>query len=223
MIEMSPSILSADFSRLGEHVKEALDAGAKRIHVDVMDGMFVPNITIGPLVLDSLQPVTKPSGALLEVHLMIEQPDRYLEAFAKAGAGMLIVHVETCPHLHRTIQSIRQLGVIPGVTLNPATSISTLEEILPEVEQVLVMTVNPGFGNQHFIETSLDKISRLRAMLDQRGLKDVAIEVDGGVNRDTIASIAKAGANVFVAGSAIFNDKASVSANLKELLDAAEA
>jgi ribulose-phosphate 3-epimerase len=221
MIEIAPSILSADFSRLGEQVREALSAGTKRIHVDVMDGHFVPNITMGPIVVKALRPLVSQFGSMLEVHLMITQPERYLADFAQAGADGLIVHVETCPHLHRTIQNLRELGVRPGVTLNPATPLVTLEEILPDVEQVLVMTVNPGFGGQEFIPASLDKIARLRTMLMNRGLARIPIEVDGGIHAGTIAAVAKAGATIAVAGSAVFSGQSSVATNIQALRDAA--
>lgn len=221
MIEFAPSILAADFSRLGEQVRGCLEAGITRIHMDVMDGQFVPNITFGPLVVEALRPLADSFGAILETHLMIIQPERYLADFVRAGADLVLVHVETCPHLHRTIQNIHQLGVKVGVVINPATPLVTLEEILPDVDQILLMTVNPGFGGQELIPATLDKIARLRRILVERNLSHIPIEVDGGVNRDTIGSIAKAGADIFVAGSAVFNPRASIAENLKSLLEAA--
>lgn len=212
-IKIAPSILSADFARLGEQVKEAELAGVDWIHVDVMDGHFVPNLTIGPLITRALRPVT---GLPLDVHLMIEQPERYLADFAKAGADVLTVHVETCPHLHRTIQQIKELGVKAGVTLNPATPLSSLTEILPYVDLVLIMSVNPGFGGQSYIPTSTAKIAQLRAMLDDLG-SQAELEVDGGVNPTTIREVVEAGATILVAGSAIFNDRAPVAANVAQL------
>jgi ribulose-phosphate 3-epimerase len=211
--KIAPSILSADFARLGAHVKEAEMAGVDYIHVDVMDGHFVPNITIGPLIVKALRPVT---ALPLDVHLMIKQPERYLADFAEAGADILTVHVETCPHLHRTIQHIKELGVKAGVTLNPATPLVTLEEVLPEVDQVLIMSVNPGFGGQSYIPGSTAKIARLRAMLDAIN-SPAELEVDGGINTTTVKEIVAAGATVLVAGSAIFNQRASVADNVQQL------
>lgn len=216
-IKIAPSILSADFARLGEQVQEAIEAGSDLIHVDVMDGHFVPNLTLGPAILAALRPIARASGIPLDVHLMIEQPERMIPEFAQAGADILTVHVETCPHLHRTVQQIKELGARAGVTLNPATPLSSLEEILPFVDLVLLMSVNPGFGGQSYIPTSTDKIARLRQMLRSRGLDQVELEVDGGIKDSTIAQAAKAGASILVAGSAIFNSKASIAANLQAL------
>jgi len=211
---LSPSILSSDFTRLGEQVKAAAAAGAEYIHVDVMDGHFVPNITIGPPIVKALRPLADDLGLVLDVHLMIEQPERMLSAFAQAGADILTVHIETCPNLHRTIQQIRELGARPGVTLNPGTPLVMLEEILPYVDQALIMSVNPGFSGQSYIPASTDKIARLRAMLDARGLDWVAIEVDGGIKPSNAAEVVAAGANILVAGSAVFNSTASVKENI---------
>ena len=201
MIKISPSILSADFARLGDEIRAIDVGGADYIHVDVMDGHFVPNITIGPLVIEAVRKVTtKP----LDVHLMIENPDRYILDFAKAGADLITVHQEAVPHLHRTIQLIKSLGKKAGVSINPATPVSTLEVILDDLDLVLLMSVNPGFGGQSFIPATLAKISALRQRIAERGLS-VEIEIDGGVKADNIGEIAAAGADVFVAGSAVFS------------------
>jgi len=207
-VKIAASILSADFCRLGEQIAAAEAAGADYIHCDVMDGHFVPNITIGPLVV---QAVRRATVLPLDVHLMIENPERYIPAFAEAGANNLTVHVETCPHLHRTVQQIRELGVGASATINPGTSLSVLDEILPYVEMVLLMTVNPGFGGQSFIETMCPKIERLRETVERRGLQ-TEIEVDGGVNVNTVGRVVEAGANVLVSGSAIFTPFAKFAA-----------
>ena len=214
-VMIAPSILSADFSRLGEEIKAVEAAGADVIHIDVMDGHFVPNITIGPLVVKAARQVT---DLPLDVHLMITQPDRYLQDFIDAGADWVTVHVEACTHLHRTLGYIRSQGKKAGAVLNPATSLSTLEYVLAELDLVMLMSVNPGFGGQSFIESSLEKISRLRAMLDQVN-PEAGIEVDGGISPATIARVAKAGANIFVAGSAVYGaaDYRAVIAEMKQL------
>jgi ribulose-phosphate 3-epimerase len=200
MIEIAPSILSADFSKLGEEIKAAERGGAGLIHVDVMDGHFVPNITIGPLVVKAARRAT---NLPLDCHLMITDPDLYINDFARAGATMISVHVEAVVHLHRTLAAIRDLGCRPGVVLNPATPLVSVEEALPSVDYVLVMSVNPGFGGQSFISTSLDKISRLRGMIDSRGL-NVHVEVDGGIDATNVADVVRHGAEWIVAGSAVF-------------------
>jgi len=212
-IKISPSILSADFTRLAEQVREAEEAGVDYIHVDVMDGHFVPNITIGPMIVKALRPVTK---LPLDVHLMIENPELYIEDFSKAGADIITVHQEATPHLHSTIQQIHDLGIRAGVSINPSTSVITLEEIIFEVDLVLVMSVNPGFGGQSYINSCTSKIRKVRAMLDDCG-SSADLEVDGGVNVDTVKEVIGAGANAFVAGSAIFNDKSSVAENVSAL------
>jgi ribulose-phosphate 3-epimerase len=200
-IKIMPSVLSADFRRLGQEVEEVEKAGAAGIHLDVMDGRFVPNITIGPFIIEAVrQTTTLP----LDVHLMIVEPERYLGDFARAGADILSVHQEACPHLHRTIQQIKQLGKQAGVVLNPSTPISTLEEILTDVDQILLMSVNPGFGGQSFIEASVDKVRRLRRLLDERGAH-AELEIDGGIDPRTAPRVVSAGATMLVAGSAVFH------------------
>lgn len=218
-VRIAPSILSADFSRLGDQVAQAIQAGAEIIHVDVMDGHFVPNLTIGPLVVEAIHPLAKSAGVLLDVHLMVERPERLVLDFVHAGAGNITVHVETCPNLHRTVQQIKESGIKAGVTLNPATPLESLEEILPFVDLVLVMSVNPGFGGQVYIPTVTQKISRLRSMLDRRGLDHIELEVDGGIHAGTAAEVVKAGVSILVAGSAIFNQQRSIGENYLALLE----
>ncbi len=201
MVKIAPSILAANFAKLGEEVVEVEKAGAELIHIDVMDGHFVPNITMGPIVVEALRPLTK---LPLDVHLMIENPDQYIEMFAKAGADYITVHVEACPHLHRTIQLIRSFGVKPGVVLNPHTPVSSIQHILEDVDMVLFMTVNPGFGGQKFIHSVLPKVKELAAIVKEKNLS-IDIEIDGGINEETIKLCVEAGANIFVAGSAIYN------------------
>jgi len=215
-VRLAPSILAADFARLGEQVTDAERAGADRIHVDVMDGHFVPNLSMGPAVVQSVRRVTH---LPLETHLMVSDPEAFLEAFAEAGSDSLLVHWEGNANLHRTVQRIKALGKRAGVVINPATPASVLEEILVEVEQVLVMTVNPGFGHQHFIHTTLPKIRRVRRMVEQLD-RPCDVEVDGGIDATTAPLVVDAGANVLVAGSAIFTDAESVAAAMKRLANA---
>ena len=218
-VQIAPSILAADFAALGAAVEAAERGGADLIHVDVMDGHFVPNITIGVPVVRSLKRI---ATVPLDVHLMITDPDRYLEAFREAGASMISVHVEVLPHLHRTVQAIKALGARAGVVLNPATPVTSLERIAGDVDFVLVMSVNPGFGGQAFIESSLGKLRQARSMIDARGL-NVRLEIDGGVKIDNIGRIAAAGADTFVAGSAIFGsaDYAKTVTMMRKAIDAA--
>ena len=199
-LRIAPSILASDFSRLGEEVRAAEAAGADWIHIDVMDGHFVPNISIGPGIVEAVRRCT---DLPLDVHLMIEAPDRYVADFAAAGAQTIGVHVEACPHLHRSVQTIREAGARPCVVMNPATIPATVEPVLADIDQVLVMTVNPGFGGQKFIPSALRAVEKIRGWIDERGL-DVDLEVDGGITTETIGGAARAGANVFVAGTAVF-------------------
>lgn len=201
MVKIAPSILSADFSRLLEHVKEVEEAGVDYLHIDVMDGHFVPNISFGAPVMKSLKGKT---NLFMDVHLMIENPDQYIGDFVDAGANLINVHIEACTHIHRTIQLIKSYGVKAAVTLNPGTPLVTIEEILPQLDMVLLMSVNPGFGGQSYIEATTDKIRRLKAMIDNKGLT-CDIQVDGGINLNNVKEVVDAGANIFVAGSAIFN------------------
>ncbi len=218
MIKIAPSILSADFARLADGVAEAEAAGADWIHVDVMDGHFVPNITIGPPVVAALRKVT---DLPLDVHLMIAAPERYVDAFADAGADILTVHQEATTHLHRTVQAIKHRAIRAGVSLNPATPAHTLGEILPYLDLVLVMSVNPGFGGQSFVPTSTAKIARIRRMLADGGIHDVEVQVDGGIGPDTAGEVTAAGATVLVAGAAVFGGVGTVAENITAIRTAA--
>lgn len=215
-VHVAPSILSADFARLGDELETVLTAGARVVHVDVMDGHFVPNLTIGPLVVGAVAPLIHGAGALVDVHLMIERPERYVEVFAAAGADVLTVHQEACPHLHRTLEQIRATGAAAGVALNPSTPLDTLGEARFFCDLVLVMSVDPGFGGQSFIETSLDKLRRARGFLPEH----VGLEVDGGINAVNAADIVAAGANVLVAGASVF-DGLGAATRFRELAEAA--
>lgn len=216
-ILLAPSILSADFARLGEQARAAEDAGADWLQIDVMDGVFVPNISVGLPVVASLR---KAVGLTLDCHLMITQPERYVEAFIDAGANNVTVHVEATPHIHRAVQQIKEKGATAGVALNPGTPLSMLDEIIPYVDLILLMSVNPGFGGQEYIPTTTDKIARLRRLLNERGYGHVGIQVDGGIKADNVRAVVEAGVTNVVAGSAIFNDKYSVAASIQQMREA---
>jgi ribulose-phosphate 3-epimerase len=219
-VQLAASILSADFSRLGEQVEEAMQAGIRRINVDVMDGIFVPNLSMGPAVVTALQPLRRKYAAQIHAHLMIADPDLYIRDFVRAGADGIIVHAEACAHPYQTLRSIGTHGARIGFALNPATPLTILQEIVTEVDLILIMSVEPGFGGQEFIRTSLDKIARLRRLLDGHHLDNVEIAVDGGINLTTADPVVQAGAHILVAGSAIFNTRASVSENVQALVAA---
>lgn len=216
MVEIAPSILSADFRRLGEQIAAVERAGASYIHVDVMDGHFVPNLTLGPFIVEW---VRKATTLPIDAHLMIERPDQFIEAFANAGVNMISVHPEATYHLHRTVNHIRHLGCRPGVVLSPATPLAAIEDVLIDVDYVLLMSVNPGFGGQTFIPSSIDKLRRLRELIKLRGV-NVRIEIDGGISRETAGQVVAAGAEILVAGTAIFKDT-DPGAALRALIDAA--
>ncbi|MGE0825789.1 MAG: ribulose-phosphate 3-epimerase [Candidatus Binatia bacterium] len=217
-VQILPSILSADFRCLGQQIAEVERAGADAIHVDVMDGRFVPNITIGPLVVEA---VRKSTTLPLDVHLMIVEPERYLADFAQAGADIILIHQETCPHLHRTLEQIKQLKKKAGVVLNPSTPLSTLEEVIPVVDQILIMSVNPGFGGQSFIESSVGKVQRLHRMLEEYGAQ-AKVEIDGGIDAKTAPRVVSAGATMLVAGSAVFHAAGGPAEGVKQLRTSVE-
>lgn len=213
-MKLAPSILSADFARLLEDVKKVENAGCEYLHIDVMDGHFVPNITIGPLVVKALK--KENINMVFDVHLMIENPDNYIDEFVKSGADLITVHEEACTHLHRTLQNIKSKGIKAGVSLNPATPIENIYYVLEQLDMVLIMSVNPGFGGQSFIEPMLEKIQKLKQIIDKKGLK-IDIQVDGGIKPNNIKKVKEAGANIFVAGSAIFNG--DIDESVKKLRD----
>lgn len=213
-VKLAPSILTADFTRLGEQVREAEAAGIDWWHIDIMDGHFVPNISVGPLVVRSLRGIT---SLTIDCHLMIERPDDYIPAFVDAGADRITVHVEACRHIHRTLQLIRSLGARPGVALNPGTPLIAVEEVLADLDLLLVMSVNPGYGGQSYLPATTGKIARAREMIHSRGLSGIEIQVDGGIKAHNIAEVAGAGATVLVVGSSVFNQEADIATNVRAL------
>jgi ribulose-phosphate 3-epimerase len=220
MLDIVPSILSANFLELGRQVRDALDEQVSRLHVDVMDGHFVPNLSMGPHVVECLKPLADERGVALDVHLMVTDPDRHIESFVRAGASIVTVQLETHAHLERLTGRVRDLGAAVGVAINPATPLVMLEEIVSQLDQVLILTVSPGFAGQRFLPWTVDKIVRLRRLLQERGLEHVGIEVDGGLHRDTIGSVVRAGADHAVVGSGVFDGPAGVAENLRRLRDA---
>ena len=215
-IVIAPSILAADMTRLGEQVKQAVDGGADWIHVDVMDGRFVPNISFGPMMVEAVRSIT---DLPIDVHLMIVEPEKHLQAFADAGTNHITVHFETCPHIHRTLQSIREMGMSPGLVINPGTPITTLQELTHDTDSILIMTVNPGYGGQAFIGTMLDKIRRTRRLLDENN-SQAFIQVDGGISAETIDQCYQAGATNFIAGSSVFKHAKGIEAGIQALREA---
>ena len=214
--QIAPSILACNFAKLGDEVIEAAQAGAKVIHIDVMDGRFVPNISIGIPIVHALKPIAQEHDLLLDVHLMIVEPERYLEAFHEAGADQLTVHIEVSPHIHRTVQAIHDLGMLAGVALNPGTPLQSIEEILPAIDTALIMSVNPGFGGQSYIDSATRKITRLAQMIREQGARAI-IEVDGGIKKSNVGAVAAAGASLLVSGSGVFSADRSIASSLAEL------